>query len=286
VNIKNLLAELKSDFSRDFASGLIDDSSVKRWSMNALKKFGENLMVVQEATVEVSNGKGTLPSNFHSLYAAVLCNPRCYNKISGESKVFESNIWVETTEKSIIWDSCDGSCTTESEKTVTEQVIVDDCVIEKHYTNPTLLRLGKNIKRGDCGTGCLNNVNTPCNNEITINNRTLNTNFKEGTVFIQYYGLELDDCDFPIVNTDKGEVETYVEYHIKRRLMENKLSNGDDYSGGNLLSYFRQEERDSFSLALTAIKFETLTPDTFRRFKARNKMDMLKFEYLTRNPYT
>lgn len=286
MNIRNLLAELKSDFSRDFASGLIDDSSVKRWATNALSKFGENLMTVQEHMTEVDNGKGKLPINFHSLYAAVLCDPTCYYKVSGESKVFDANIWTETTERSILWNSCDGCCKTETEKTIIEKVTVDNCVIEKHYKNPTLLRLGKSISRSKCGTGCLNSVRTPCIDEISIKGLTLDTNFAEGSVFVQYYGMEVDEEGFPIFETDKKEVETYVEYHVKRRLMENKLANADDYSGSNLLNYFRQEERDSLSLALTAIKFETLTPDSFARLRALNKKDMLKFENLTKNPYT
>lgn len=295
MNFKAFLAEIQTDFNRDFESGLIDEDSVHRWVVRGLRKFGEDVMTLQDTIVYIENGKGRLPDNFSSLYVALKCEPNYYHVKGDESELLASKFWTERTETRMDWDICNPECVDESETKIVEQLFYDKTQVNFHYKNPVLLKLGKNMKRSICASKCLNKFNCNCPHEISISGNILYTNFPDGVVYLQYYGMDVDEEGYIVVpDTDKQEVEEYLEYVVKRKIYENKIANDDDRNSASLLQYYRSMEIEALDSAKTAIKFQNLTPRSFDRLKAKNRKEILKYEcmfpetdtlYYYRNPY-
>lgn len=281
ISIDSLIAELKSSYPAYDKAGLIDEIAIYRWANAAIKKFGANVMTLQDGVVEVRNSQANLPENFYSLYVAYKCDRKGYSVESEEDKsvLQQSLSWVERVERSSTWNICDPCTTTETEKIITEKVYYGDTQATFYYNNPILLKLGKTMKRNACHSNCRNLVVKDCPYEISIYKTTLQANFTEGDIYFQYYGTPEDEEGRPMIpDTPKGEVETYIEYHIKRRIFENIIANNDDENARTLFQYYVQKEDSQLGLALTDAKFSTLTPNSFRRLKKANRKAMYKYE--------
>lgn len=283
ITIESFIADIRDEFSSWDSAGLIDNTSIHKWINKALLKFGSNIMLLQDTVIEVENSTGIIPHNFFSLYSAYLCNKKGFKNVPEKHKktLQQSYAWVERVERSNKWNSCDPCCAEEEEKTIVEKLYFKDVEVDFYYNQPTLLKLGKTIDRNVCHKECRNKIVKDNPNEIIILNNTLQTNFREGSVYMQYYGLPKDeDGNTSIPETPKGEVETYLEYHVKRKIAENIGANQDDSSAFNLLSYYSQMEKEHLGLALTDAKFSTLTPNSFRRLKKINRAEMHRYELM------
>lgn len=280
MNRQYLIEEIKSDFSKYSDAGLIDEISIQRDIEKGLKRFGNDVMELQETVIQVTNGFANLPEGFFALYIAYLCEPLGYstNKVS-KPYIVESNFFIERTQRKSNWNSCDPCCVEEEEKVITETLYLNDNKVDFHYKNPRLLRLGKSFNKTKCHEKCRNKFIWECPEEIVINNNTLYANFDEGNIYMQYYGLPLDeDGEIDIPNTPNGHLDTYLEYFIKRRLAERLLGNNDAVGLSNLYSIYKQEEQIALRNASNELKMSKLTPKSFKRMKRINDLERLKYE--------
>ena len=286
MHIDTLLAEIKSDFSKYDAQGLIDDDSCYRWAYNALRKFGNNIREIQEDIVYVKNGQAKLPDNFFSLYDALRAEAGyyCVNSSKEEDPaILDVLMWKETTTRKQTWDSCATCCKEESEETIKERIFIDmnsNEYIDLFYRNPRRLFLGKNITKDSIAPKCrLQYAPYTSEDVITIQEKTLYTNFDEGVVFIQYYGLPQDEAGKPIIpETDMNYVQEFVEYHLKRKILENIIANSDDTNLANLFQNITIREESLRALARTDAAFSKLTPNFFTRMRNLARIDSMKYE--------
>jgi len=283
ITLDSFIADIKSELSAYDASGLIDDISIYKWVCKALLKFGSNIMILQDTLISVDNSQGNIPANFYSLYAAYQCDKKGYEPLSKEvrKQLQQQYSWVERVERSNKWVSCEACCQCEEEKTIVENVYYGDTEVKFHYHQPVLLKLGRTFDRNSCHKECRNRIVKDNPNEIIILNNTLFSNFKEGDVYMQYYGLPKNENGIVCIpESPKGEVETYLEYHVKRKIMENVLANQDDSGAASLFQFYSQKEDSHLGLALTDTKFSKLTPNSFRRIKKINRLEMQRYELM------
>ena len=281
MNIDSLIAEIKTDFESYDEAGLIDEVSLYRWALIAIKRFGENVTTLQETVIEVKNGTAILPKNFYSLYVAYECSKRGVTIPKEEDKgVIQSSLmWKERVTRTNEWSSCDPSCVTESEDTIVERVYMGTSEAKFLYNRPVMLSLGKKMNRNQCHKECRNKIIKDNPNEITINNNTLYANFNSGDIYMQYYGIDKDEEGRLVIpDTDKGEVANYVEYYLKYRFIEKVALNGDDKSAMNMMGFLDGKVKEHLALAMTDSKFSTLSPASFKRIKNKNRAEMWKYE--------
>jgi hypothetical protein len=280
-NIESLIAEVRSDLSKYSDAGLIDDNSIYRDIVLGLKKFGNDLTELQETVVDVKEGYGSLPESFFSLYAAYLCEPAYYKCTDIEyHDLQQSYFYRERVESSSKWNECEGCCEVKEEKVIKENLYFKRGKAEFYYQNPTLLTLGKTFKKSACHSNCRNKLAKDNPNEIVIYGTTLQTNFPEGSVYMQYYGLPMDEngkIDIP--ETKNGFLETYLEYHVKRRLAERLLGNNDATGLSQLYSIYAQQEQIALKNASGNIKMSRINPlQTRVRIQRLNRLETLSYE--------
>jgi hypothetical protein len=282
MTLDNIIAEIESDFEAYKASGLIDKSSMYRWAYLNLKKFGQSICELTETTITVKAGEAQLPQGFHSLELAAKCDLSSYYCKDEDIPLIQNTLmWKEKVERKVTGLSCTPCCTTTEEKTITENVYINGKQVSLFYSSPMMLKLGKGMKRDRCSKNCRNLVVYDCPHEIIINNNTLYTNFAEGTVYMQYYGIpHTEDGDIVIPETDRGELATYIEYALKQRLIEKLLTNGDDPNLATLLQYYNGKEKVQYGLAMADAKMSTLKPSSYRRLTQANRSHMANIAYL------
>lgn len=283
MTFQEFLTDIKVEMRQYYESGLIDDQSVYKWYIAALKKFGATIMIYQEKVIEINNNKGILPNNFFSLKGALKCSPdKVICSEEDEPILVRSLFWHDIQMKQKGWDLCTGECcNNEVEETVIrDNQYIDGRVFTKTYKDPVDLKLSPSFKKSLCDSGCANKYNSSSPYEINIVGNQLYTNFKEGDVYIKYKGLEEDDEGFIILpDTPKGEVLTYVSVYVKRNILEGILLNGEDNGVSTLFKYYLEMERPQLGLALTEAKFLSLTPQSMYKLQERNIKNRQRFEY-------
>ncbi len=286
TTVSGLIAEIKTSLSQYDEAGLIDEVSIRRWIRNELKRFGVNIMTLQEGIINVKNSRAEMPDNYGVLYLAAKCEPLGYHAQGSKDHLQGSYFWKERIEKKTSWESCDPCCVDEQESRIVERLYFHEDYCDFYYKSPMLLRLRKGIKKSQCHSKCKNlsealTYSSPY--DINILKNTAYFNFEEGSVYLQYYGIDKDeDGEMLIPEDDHNRVETYLEYYIKRRIMEDVAANDDDPKGtaSRMLSYYMQQEREQFKLALTSTKFSALSRDTFKKLKQKARRNTAQYEVM------
>ena len=279
-----LIAEVTSDLSQYEESGLIDEISMKRWIRNELLRFGGNLMDLCETTLRIKNNKVELSEDFWSLYLAVRCEPAGYEITQGTDDILQSSsFYRERIERDAEWDNESNSFRFGNHHQVIENFVFRDASVNFYYHKSQFLRLSKGMKRDSCHPQSKHLSREITRNlpyEINIRQKTLYTNFKEGYIYMQYYGLPIDEeGDLLIPVTQHRRVEEYLMYYCKKRIMEKVVANGD--SSGNeitMLQYYSGEVDKAFSLAMTEAKFEGLGRNWASRVRNATRRETLKYD--------
>lgn len=90
--------------------------------------------------------------------------------------------------------------------------------VNRTYDIVGLLKVSPNA-RVHCSQDCLN-IHPTCNDEITINDGCVFTNFKDADIYIEYYAFPFGE-DGSVMIPDIPAVEKMVEWFIKWQLLLN-----------------------------------------------------------------
>lgn len=281
MRLSEFIAEIRTSMKSYDAANLIDDISIQNWVIDELKRFGSNIMDLHPEVLFVRNGKATLPDNYWHLRLAARVKVTDFNLDEDGDSSLSRNLY-DTIERGATW-STTGETGEVTEKTYTTTVSIDRKRVELHYNSPTLLKISRGVVRKRLDFECVNLSDRMANQspfEIIINNRTVQTNFKEGFIYIQYYGfLSDEDGEIIIPETQHNRLKTYLEYFVKMKLIEELALNSDDPNKVNLLQYFEGKARNEFSLAMTEAKFESLNwKETRKLMRNQNRRKMMPFE--------
>ena len=279
-NIESIISLVKLDLSKYSDAGLIDTNLLYNDAIRALKRFGNDILELQEVVLDVKAGSTTLPPNFFSLLFAYLCEPAYYKTHDVEFHDIQSSLlYKERVELGNSWTDCESCCEEKTENLIKENVYFKRGRAEFYYHRPQLLRLAKGFSKSACADKCRNNFSVPTQNEINIIRDTLYTNFNKGSIYMQYYGLPLDEEGrLNVADTKNGHLETYLEYFLKRRAAERLLGNNDAQGIQNLYQIYKQEEGIALRNASSEVKLAKLTPHAMKRWHKLNRLEALTFE--------
>lgn len=284
MEFKNFYSEkIASSMSSYEASGLLDEMKVYGWVVNALKQFGTLFATVQEKVIHVNNYEADLPEGFIKLDLALKCEPSYYKVEKDNDQLQYSRFWIERHEKTTTWDSCEECCEQEYEKKIEERIYYRDSEVSYTYKNPQILKVTEYVKGKQCTADSLNKRAVNAEHEIAImkNSRKIQANFEEGEIYIKYYGYEEDEEGFIIIpESNQGDLENYLEYMVKAKVLEDVVLNGDNVTNEmSLIPYFEQKMRDAFSKTMTDAKASVFTKQARDKWKKKNRLKSLSHEF-------
>lgn len=279
MTLTELIAEIQSElptYAQD-----INKVTVKTNVVQSLRIFGNNIAELKETVVTVKNSSVFLPADFKSLKIALkIEGTECDNKCD---KVRNSYIYKERIENPAWYDEINQVyVTTCNPKIITEKIIINgESVNFKHKYQ--WLSVVKGVKKDSFAVDCLNlhpSIRDSYSHEINITNGTLNTNFKDGLIYIQYYGLPTDeDGDIIIPEITTGDILQYVKMIVKVQLSEYLIANNLNPVGiVQLYPNWKQELVRLKAAALTEAKFAGLDKGWTKKFKELNRRDIAIFE--------
>lgn len=279
ITLKNIIAEVRTDLAQYESAGMLDEIALRNWAKRALKTFGNLVTTLNEKTIEVKNGKAKLPEDFYSLYAAAKCDPKRCEIIKGdESDLVDTFFYRIRTEALKTFDNQSNVIQEGEYKEVVEKIYLRGGSVEAdlYFHRPTLLKLTRGIKKEHCHSECKNlskQLTSSSPWEINILGDFIQTNFSEGFIYLQYFGLEKDEeGEIIIPELSNDQLVEYITYHLKRKSLESIWISDDD-SVQNKIQFMMQLENDAKLKAMSAAKIESVSGyGWWETIQRRNKL--------------
>ena len=270
VSLEQFTAEIETSLSNYAESNDIDRQSIKTWVIQALRKFGKNICEKNETVVEVKNSRALLPETFKSLTFAVKVKTKPFTEeetkqLVLERKYIENEAQFDPLTQEYVVNYC-------STKIVTEKVYSN--VEPAKFYGYELLALSPNINKNTLDTNCFNlhPAISQKPNEISLNNRSLSANFKEGFIFLRYNSLPMDENEepaIPILTT--GDIYNFIFQMVRVNIIENIiLNNKNAAAAGQLYPSLKAELRELEHKAQCESKYSGLQKGWDRRMYAVN----------------
>jgi len=284
MTIDALIADITSGgFAQYEESGLVDYISLRRWIKSEMKRFGNNIMVMGETIMHVQNNKAKLPDNFWQIYLGVNCEPAGY-VIEGDKNVVQNSLFFkERIEGTQEWDNMNESYVGKDFTYVREDLVFKNAKVSMYYKNPQFLRLKPGFNKSVCAPGCMNVRDLVVDQRvdtIDIVGDYINTNYKEGVIYMQYRGLPADeDGNIIIPETQHNRLQEYLLYYCRMRILEDVVTGKDD-DAGNLLTYYAGRTREAFGLAMTELKFTGLGKGWAAVMRNKQRKQTLKYDIM------
>lgn len=258
ISLEQFTAEIETSLSNYSDSNDIDRQSIKTWVIQALRKFGKNICEKNETVVEVKNSRALLPEGFKSLTFAVKVKTKPFTDEESKQLILERK-YIENPAQFDIstMDYVVNYCET---KIVTEKVYSN--IEPPKFYGYELLALSQNINKDTLDTNCFNLHPTIASkpNEINIVNRTLNSNFKEGFIFLRYNSLPEIEGEIAIPQFSTGDIYNFIFQMVKVNIIENIILNNKNATvAGQLYPSLKAELRELEHKAQCESKYSGLS---------------------------
>lgn len=214
-------SKIKRQFASFAAVNLLDDMDFPAYTMDVLRELGIGAMKESEAVSIIQNGQAKLPKDFYKYYAAYRCSnfgmTRTPNKLLQNKMVFENDSTCEILQRS---RDCEIDCCTDKLiSRITVRQFVNEDLITYNYGNLGLLNLTPNVRQRSEHNS--RSISIQSNNDITINDGYVFTNFMDDAIFLQYYAYPFDENGLPMIIDSNPYVEKAVEWYIKWQILQN-----------------------------------------------------------------
>ena len=283
ITLDEFIAEIESTFKIYADTNDIDRVLIKTIVINELRKFGKNICDKREAIVDIKNSQVLLPENFKSLILALKltpneeldCKDNTEKRLIIERQHIENPAEWTTTTRDYFVNYCES-------KIVTEKVYAYNERVDKFYT-PHFLSLYKGFSNSSLDTNCLNlhpSIRDSYSDKISITNRTLRANFREGKIYIQYNSLPEDEegeIVIPIITT--GSILNHIKNKVRIELGQHLILSQLNTSGlKELLPIWLQNERLYFIEAKSEANWAGMNQKEWtKQRQLRNRVEQNRF---------
>lgn len=278
-NIDSLIANVSNDLKKYDSFGVIDEDSLYRDIVLAIKEFGNDATLNYEDVILIENGIGKLPDNFYKLNDALLAEPIAFERENKKARLHTfmgSKYYNLIHELKTSWNECDDCCKEKGMRVFKKELIVEDCgKVTCNFNKTRRVILKKDSIKKYCSKSF--NFNSDCDSEISIRRDQVVANFDKGYLYINYLGFALDDeGNFDFEETPNGNLESYLEYLLKTKVIERLILQKVQGLDG-MLQYFDNKRMVHKKRAKTELKMNGLRPKQLtRRIALQNIKDYNK----------
>lgn len=273
----------------------IDDGEFPQYVKDILKLLGVGVYRETQAVIKVNDYHAFLPEDYDTFYCAYKCHheelkgENCNNEIIHSQSGFK---FVTDVTKEYILDT--GGCEiipSEDSKKVLEYINIKTYVVEEkdEFNDPFRfkmlhpLRLSPNVGPKKHTHHHIHNHDSRMD-EITIDEKHIHTNFKEGFVYMKYYGFPIDN-DGQIEIPDIQQVENTIYWYIIYNIL---LSYWFDSSVPDIQNKWQKAEQEyekAFAEAKYYLKLPSFTQmvNSLRNRDSQNKLRFMTEQFTNTN---
>lgn len=252
ISAESLIASIQEDLSSYDANNQLDPGRWYPWIKKVVTDIGVECFEYKHALVYINDYQGPLECDFQVLDSAFWVKTDCCN--GG----YPPQGPVHYQGCSIIWDDTTTSCATMTPDCAAGESTCDfrTCSLEKvnevtvreyvqglpyTYYIPLGVPLAVNqrVSKGWCLPHSIC-FGSRSNQEITIANGTIYTNFKEGVILLNYYTYPVDENGIPKI-PDNPKYKLAIEHYLKWKILENLWINNDDMAVEKKMLYYKNE---------------------------------------------
>lgn len=222
------------------AQGLLDEGDFPKHVKSLLDKLGWAVYKECYAIIPVINYKVKLPQGYKSFWAAYKCSPDCSNSAPS---INEQRPYIYYTDTEISREASNNGCSVNyiddgSRTKIVVRTFVNGDDFVSNYNYGTLLTLVGTIEdECDLDSPCRTNHSS---GQISLQNGYIQTNFNDDNIYLQYYGLPLDEKGMPMI-PDVDEIEQAIEYYILKNIFEDLYFNSSVPGIADFLKYVKEE---------------------------------------------
>lgn len=275
---KELRAEILTLIKKYDDLGLVDYITLDNLLKTELMKFGNNVMEKRAEVIEISGGEADLPTGFFKLNLAMTCQPYEVEPIEEVDTLWRTD---HAMSKRIVtnyeWDNMSNTHYRKSYKEIIEKKEIRGSKIYFKHRPIEILTLTKNIPKEFISDSSVNKVvrHVQGASQINIKPTKIQTNFREGFIYLEYDALPEQDGDLLIPNIPA--LQDYLKYFCAYKALESIWTNGEATDVVDKIAYFKNEADTLKATAMTATKFETLPSDWHKKIAVKNRNHIRKF---------
>ncbi len=277
MTFEEFYAEIETQLKSFSDTGDLDKISVKGSVLTCLRQMGNNITDLRETIIEVTNSKALLPETFKSLKLALKLTPEAYYLSDNLSK---DNYTVKQRIENPAWyNQVTNEYETTCDSKLVTEVIYYENGVSKYYYTPEWLRLTRGIKKDVLAVDCQNlhpSIRNGYPHEINITNRTLNANFKEGQIYLQYNALPTDeDGEIIIPEITTNDLLEYIKVYVKAEIAETLILNNANAQGlKEMLPLWLQKLPYLKASAMRECRFGNLSKGWESEFAKQNRRNI------------
>lgn len=271
-----LIARVTKQLSSFNSSGLLDQGDFYRWIKEILSLL--NIPAYSPIhTIIPLNGdnKIIIPEDMYQLWSVWKYEDGGYTTTPEKHFQYQTRALVTETQ---CLEKCNDVCHElyeEGDILVTKHFIETSggYVTRKHYNRTPIKVVNYKINQCNSNSPSLSN-RSPYN--ASMDNHYINFNFSEGSVYLQYYAMMLDDDGLPMI-PDVAEIELTIENYIVYRLFQELYIN-NSIDALQRMQYFEIKYKEAFDKAKTWVKtpsFKSMLEQA-QKNKGRYKLFELK----------
>lgn len=295
ISIEVITGEIQKMLKKYKNSGHVTEENVIDFTMDRLKIFGNNVMADFEDVIPISGYNGELPSNVFRINEIYKCH-ECKNcdefnpceddtcdtcKPKPEPMLQKTFKWVETNKYRETHDACD-SCEPEIETIVgCERTYIPDIARFKvHGRQP--LYLGKMMSSGLCTQSCKGCHHPDSPFRVDVEGNTIKTSFRDGNIYIQYYGIPLDGQGRPLIqNSKRGFVYEHIKYYVLYKILEYIII--EDETAVTMYRLMRENAELTKRQAVVDAKASTFSNQAYYNLIFANRANTQQYHCLPKN---
>lgn len=218
ISIEPILSQVKLRLRSFDEAGLIDDTELLGYAEWILNRLDIGILSRFDLILDIENGKAETPFNLKYLEVAYKCKT-CGSDNSVDVKYkfgHPHRFTVRDHTKKICYNKC---CIEESRFDVTRTIELED---KQYHTDKfcdkELLTYKDSVSKGLVTREC-ENIYCKSPNYFTFDKNNFYFNFDKGYIFIRYYGYELGEDGFPLVQDEPNVIKAITDYLIYQSLL-------------------------------------------------------------------
>lgn len=280
LTLDEFIAELETTFANYAITGDIDRNSVKTWVINCLRKFGKSICEKRETIIEIKNSKAVLPETFRSMILGLKITDEGEIKKSPDKRLIvekqkiENPAYFSNSTMDYYVDFCNTKITTEK--------IYTNYEYEDKWYNYQWLSIIDGISKDTIAVDCIN-MNPAIRNQfpdkVSMTGRTLNCNFKNGKIYMQYNALPSyeEEVAIPLISTES--IKDYIFNKVKLNLAETlDINEKNAQSLLRWVNVWKQDDRRLYLEAKSEANWKGMENDSWaKQMYKKNRINQNRY---------